>query len=96
MRSALQRLEQEGRLIRHVGRGTFVRGASSDAPTAARIEVAAGIDRLLEIENARPETKAIGENFERLREEFPFDPLEFIKFNMPDALKVTQRVDAVD
>ncbi len=48
------------------------------------------------IENARPETKAIGETFEQLREEFPFDPLDFIKFNMPDALKVTQKVDAVD
>jgi arylsulfatase A-like enzyme len=48
------------------------------------------------IENARPETKAIGESFEVLREEFPFDPLEFIKFNLPDALKVTQKVDAVD
>jgi arylsulfatase len=48
------------------------------------------------IENARPETKAIGETFEQLREEFPFDPLDFIKFNMPDALRVTQKVDAVD
>jgi arylsulfatase len=48
------------------------------------------------IENARPETKAIAENFEILRKEFPFDPLDFIKFNMPETLKVTQRVDAVD
>jgi arylsulfatase A-like enzyme len=48
------------------------------------------------IENARPETIAIGETFEQLREEFPFDPLEFIKFNMPDELRVTQRVDSVD
>jgi hypothetical protein len=31
-----------------------------------------------------------------LREELPFDPLDFIKFNMPDALKVTQKVNAVD
>ena len=49
-----------------------------------------------EIENARPETIKIGEDFEMLREEFPFDPLEFIKLNLPDKLKVTQRVDAVD
>ena len=48
------------------------------------------------IENARPETKAIADRFEVLREEFPFDPLEFIQFSMPDALKVTQKVDAVD
>ncbi len=48
------------------------------------------------IENARPETIAIGEDFERLRAELPFDPLEFIQFNMPDALKVTQKVNAVD
>jgi arylsulfatase len=48
------------------------------------------------IDNARPETIKIGEDFEKLRADFPFDPLEFIQFNMPDALKVTQRVDAVD
>ena len=48
------------------------------------------------LSNARPETKAIASHFETLREEFPFDPLEFIKFNMPDELKVTSKVDAVD
>jgi hypothetical protein len=48
------------------------------------------------IENARPETKAIAASFEVLREEFPFDPLEFIQFSLPDALKVTQKVDGVD
>jgi arylsulfatase len=48
------------------------------------------------IENARPETKAIGERFERLREQLPFDPLEFLQFSMPESMKVTQRVDAVD
>jgi arylsulfatase len=48
------------------------------------------------IENARPETIAIGDDFERLRESLPFDPLEFIKFSMPDELRVTSRVDAVD
>jgi arylsulfatase len=48
------------------------------------------------IENARPETRAIGERFERLREQLPFDPLEFLQFNMPESMQVTQRVDAVD
>jgi arylsulfatase len=48
------------------------------------------------IENARPETTAIGDNFEKLRETLPFDPLDFIKFSMPDELRVTSRVDAVD
>ena len=48
------------------------------------------------IKISKVETIAIGENFEKLRAEFPFDPLEFIKFNMPDELKVTSRVDAVD
>ena len=48
------------------------------------------------IENARPETIAIGGNFEELRAELPFDPLDFIKFNMPDEIRVTSRVDAVD
>jgi arylsulfatase len=48
------------------------------------------------IDNARPETKAIGDTLEQLREELPFDPLEFIQFNMPDEFRVTSRVDAVD
>jgi arylsulfatase len=48
------------------------------------------------IDNARPETKAIGDTLEQLREELPFDPLEFIQFNMPDALRLTGRTDAVD
>jgi arylsulfatase len=48
------------------------------------------------IENARPETLAIGDRLAELRDEFPFDPLEFIRFNMPDALKVTQAVDSID
>jgi len=38
----------------------------------------------------------IGDTLKQLREELPFDPLEFIKFNMPDELRVTQRVDSVD
>ncbi len=49
-----------------------------------------------EIENARPKTKAIGDTLKQLREELSFDPLDFIKFNMPDAVRVTQKVDAVD
>jgi arylsulfatase len=48
------------------------------------------------IDNARPETKAIGENLEQLREELPFDPLEFIEFTIPDELRVTTRTNAVD
>ncbi len=48
------------------------------------------------IENARPETQAIGETLEQLRKELPFDPLEFIKFNMPDELRITSRTGAID
>jgi arylsulfatase len=48
------------------------------------------------IDNARPETKAIGDTLEQLREELPFDPLEFIELNLPDELRVTLRTDAVD
>ncbi len=48
------------------------------------------------IENVRPETIAIGETFEKLRAELPFFPLAFIKFSMPDELRVTSKVDAVD
>jgi len=48
------------------------------------------------IDNARPETIAIGDTLERLRKELPFDPLEFLKFNMPQSLRLTHRTDAVD
>ena len=48
------------------------------------------------IENARPETLAIGDTLEQLRKELPFDPLEFMQFNMPEQLRVTQRTDGVD
>jgi arylsulfatase len=48
------------------------------------------------IDNARPETKAIGDNLEQLREELPFDPLEFIEFNVPDELRVTGKTNTVD
>ena len=48
------------------------------------------------IDNARPETLAINERFERLRENLPFDPLEFLRFSMPESMKVTQRTDGID
>jgi arylsulfatase len=48
------------------------------------------------IENARPETQAIGDTLEQLRKELPFDPLEFIKFKMPEELRVTSRTDGID
>jgi arylsulfatase len=48
------------------------------------------------IDNARPETLAIGNTLEQLRKELPFDPLEFMQFNLPDQLRVTQRTDGVD
>jgi arylsulfatase len=48
------------------------------------------------IDNARPETKAIGNTLDQLRKELPFDPLEFIEFKIPDELRVTARTDAVD
>jgi len=48
------------------------------------------------IDNARPETKAIGDTLEQLRKELPFDPLEFIEFNLPAELRVTLRTDGVD
>jgi arylsulfatase len=48
------------------------------------------------IDNARPETQAIGDTLEQLREELPFDPLEFLELELPDELRVTLRTDAVD
>ncbi len=49
------------------------------------------------IENARPETRAIKENLERLRERLPFDPLEHIEgFELPVGQRVSLRTDAVD
>jgi hypothetical protein len=48
------------------------------------------------IDNARPETEAIPDDFEKLRTELPFDPLEFIEFNMPNELRITARTNAVD
>ncbi|MGI9641784.1 MAG: sulfatase-like hydrolase/transferase, partial [Acidimicrobiia bacterium] len=48
------------------------------------------------IENARPETKAIGDTLEQLSEELPFDPMEFLNFTLPDEFRSTQRTDGVD
>ncbi|MGI9584076.1 MAG: sulfatase-like hydrolase/transferase [Acidimicrobiia bacterium] len=48
------------------------------------------------IENARPETKAIGDTLEKMREELPFDPLEFIDFTIPVEFRATMRTDGVD
>ena len=48
------------------------------------------------IENARPETKAIEEHFVKLRDEFPFDPLEFIDFELPEKYKLTAQTDGAD
>ena len=48
------------------------------------------------LENARPETKAIGDTLEQLRKELPFDPLKYIKFNLPDELKLTARTGGID
>ena len=49
------------------------------------------------IDNARPETKAIEENFVKLQKELPFDPLKFITdFEMPEELRVSQRTNGVD
>jgi arylsulfatase len=48
------------------------------------------------IDNARPETKGIGDTLNQLREELPFDPLAFIDFKMPDEFRVSGRTNAVD
>lgn len=49
------------------------------------------------IENARPETLAIKENLERLRERLPFDPLEHVEgFELTESQRVSLRTDAVD
>ena len=80
---------QSGQWDRMLIRHTLVNEMDPDKPKARGIPFTG-------IENARPETITMGEDFEILQAEFPFDPLEFIKFNMPDALKVTQRVDQVD
>ena len=37
------------------------------------------------IDNARPETLAIGNTLEQMRQELPFDPLEFLQFNLPSS-----------
>jgi len=49
------------------------------------------------IENARPETRAIVTNFEELQKDLPFDPIEYVEgFELPEKLRLTQRINAVD
>ena len=48
------------------------------------------------IDNARPETLAIGERLQELRGQVPFDPLEFVDFELPDKYKLTMKVEGVD
>ena len=48
------------------------------------------------IENARPETAAIGDTLQKMREELPFDPLEFVEFTLPKEFRTTMRTDGVD
>ena len=45
------------------------------------------------LENARPETIAIGEKLEALRAELPFDPLEFMDWEPPAD---RSKINAVD
>ena len=49
-----------------------------------------------EIDNARPETKAIGDRLAEMRGRVPFDPLEFVDFELPDKYKVSMKVEGVD
>jgi arylsulfatase A-like enzyme len=48
------------------------------------------------IDNARAETKEIGEAIARLKDRLPFDPAEFMRFKMPDNMRLSQRTSAVD
>ena len=48
------------------------------------------------IDNARPETKAIAERLEDMRGRVPFDPLEFVEFELPEKYKVSLKVEGVD
>ena len=80
---------QSGQWDRMLIRHTLWKEKYPDQPKARGIP-------FTRIENARPETKAIGDTLNQLRKELPFDPLDFLRFNMPDALRVTQKVDSVD
>ena len=51
---AYEALADEGLVESLVGRGTFVRGACDGSVGRAEVDLAAGVDRLLELENARP------------------------------------------
>lgn len=48
------------------------------------------------IENARAETKEIAEAFTRLQDFLPFDPLEFMHFEMPHDKRLSGRTGAFD
>ena len=48
------------------------------------------------IDNARPETLAIGERLQELRGQVPFDPLEFVDFELPEKYRLTMKVEGVD
>jgi hypothetical protein len=48
------------------------------------------------IDNARPETKAIASQLEDMRDRVPFDPMEFIAFELPEKYKVSMKVEGVD
>lgn len=48
------------------------------------------------LENARPETVAIGEKFEAQRAELPFDPPEFMDWEPPDGYAPMNTVDGSD
>jgi hypothetical protein len=39
---------------------------------------------------------AIGDTLQKMREELPFDPLEFVEFTLPKEFRTTMRTDGVD
>jgi len=81
---------QSGQWDRMLARHLLWKKEYPDHPKARGIAFAG-------IENARPETKAIGENFVRLQKELPFDPLEYIlEFEMPEKYRISQTTNAVD
>jgi len=58
---AYETLAEAGLVESVVGRGTFVRGVAGPGPGPSRVILAAGVDRLLEMENARPRFGAAGD-----------------------------------
>ena len=45
------------------------------------------------LSNARPETLAIAEHLEALREQLPFDPFEFMEWEPPRGIQKVNMVD---